>query len=272
MYSSKPYDQFLRLARKVTYTSLGMALSFKKPHSHVYILCYHSIDHPTWRFSIYKETIQRHIAYVKKFADFITLHDISNFLEGKKFFHRPSVAITFDDGFQSIYKLKNFFEAQKIYPTVFVLSNPKDADWQELDNDERLLTDNELIELSNVGWEIGCHSATHQQLKGLSHEKLEKEIIQSKEQLEQRLNIPVNYFAYPRNYVSWDIKKIVARAGYTMAVTLNSDVVKPATNLLLIPRINIDRTINLHEFRALLSKPILTAHRIIHNLIIPSYG
>lgn len=77
--------------------------------------------------------------------------------------------------------------------------------------------------------EIGAHTVKHFSLAHLSEEDAAQEIIQSKQRLEAELGLPVTSFAYPyggssqcgpREYA------LVAKAGFTHAVTTHQDVVR----------------------------------------------
>ncbi len=58
------------------------------------------------------------------------------------------------------------------------------------------LTVDQLKEMAGAGWEIGSHSETHRNLPS-SPDAMRYEIVQSRQDLEDRLGVPILTFAYP---------------------------------------------------------------------------
>jgi peptidoglycan/xylan/chitin deacetylase (PgdA/CDA1 family) len=69
---------------------------------------------------------------------------------------------------------------------------------------------------------IGCHSATHANLRGLSDDALRRETVGAKQRIEDALGVPVRLFAYPfGSYDAWDrrVRDAVQAAGFEAAFT-----------------------------------------------------
>lgn len=69
---------------------------------------------------------------------------------------------------------------------------------------------------------IGCHGATHSNLRGLSDEALRRETVGAKETIEDALGVPIRLFAYPfGSYDAWDsrVRDAVESAGFEAAFT-----------------------------------------------------
>ena len=69
---------------------------------------------------------------------------------------------------------------------------------------------------------FGAHTVTHPVLSKLSDTKLAAEITGSKNKIEEKLNAPVQHFAYPFGQpsdVGAGVKEAVRRAGFATAVT-----------------------------------------------------
>lgn len=85
-------------------------------------------------------------------------------------------------------------------------------------------------ELSKCSYfDIGSHTMSHAMLTRISKEVAAWEIMESKKVLEQKLEIPINHFCYPRGYYDEIIADIVEEAGYLTARTvkvLNMDIVQ----------------------------------------------
>ena len=110
----------------------------------------------------------------------------------------PAVLLTFDDGFANLMEIAPLIRKYDIKPAIFILSDPESANKTELNNDEKLLTVEEIIALHKNGWTIGCHSATHADFSILNQDEAKKQIIGSKLRIENKLGIKIDYFAYPK--------------------------------------------------------------------------
>ena len=92
----------------------------------------------------------------------------------------------------------------------------------------------EIKIMANAGISFGSHTSTHPILSNLDYEKTEKEIVNSKKNIEAKLDKKTNLFSYPYGYKdSFDAKtkKILANNNFLCAVStvdgfndLNSDL------------------------------------------------
>src|SRR5579872_7071305 len=119
--------------RKAVYITFGafdrMVLSSKNS---VFIISYHSIDSDSWRFSIDEKEIKKQISYFKKHFDIISLKTLESYLQGKEKITKPSVILTFDDGYKDILKLRFFLKKEQIKPAVFILADTKHPNRDEM--------------------------------------------------------------------------------------------------------------------------------------------
>ena len=254
----------LTSVRKIIYHSLGfidrVVLRTENP---VVILSYHSISNDDWRFSVSEERLKEQITHLKRNFDFITIRTLIDYLHGKKKLSRPSVFLTFDDGYKDILKLESFFKQNKIKPALFVLANSKNPNWKELGNKRAFLTKNEIQHLHNAGWTIGCHSATHANLASLSEKELDEEIIQAKHTLEKQLGFSVPYFAYPRGKYNENVVRLVKAANFQLGLTMDDGIIKPNRDMLTVPRVGIDNTHTFGEFKNTFSPSVVRFRNII---------
>jgi len=84
--------------------------------------------------------------------------------------------------------------------------------------------------------EVGSHTCTHPILDTIGIENAEKEIYQSKIQLETMLNKPVRSFCYPNGNLTPEVIKIVQN-NYDMAITVKKGFVKTNDCLFQLRRI-----------------------------------
>lgn len=89
--------------------------------------------------------------------------------------------------------------------------------------ERQTMTWDEVRQLASAGMEIGSHSVSHPILSRQSPRDAERELCQSKEQLESELGMPILHFAYPngqpRDY-SPEIVTMARAAGYRSACSM----------------------------------------------------
>ncbi len=258
--------------RRLIYIFLGLLSTlFDKQKPSVYVLSYHSVCEDDWRFSIDLKEIKKQINYLTERFSIIDLKTLEQIIAKKKRVLRPSVVITFDDGYKDLMRLKVFFKEKNIKPAVFLLADSTRANWKELGSKRQFLKKSEILSLYKAGYEIGSHSNTHANLSTLHGEKLKDEIMGSKKLLENNLIIPIRYFAYPRGKYTTEAKKYVKKAGYKMALTMDDGFISSATDPLLVPRIGVDRSHTFTEFKYLFSKNNINMRMMIKNSYIGRY-
>lgn len=171
--------------------------------------------------------------------------------------HRPlpprPVVITFDDGYRSVYD--NAFPVLKQlgFPaTVFVVGKFLDSPY--------FLSLDQLQEMTGQGWEIGSHTLSHMDLTKATPRQLEQEVSQSRQLLEERLGISVDFFCYPAGRVNDRVLQAVQKAGYLGAVTTRPGLARP-DHIFLLDRIRINRSDTLASFQKRMELPQIKAGR-----------
>jgi peptidoglycan/xylan/chitin deacetylase (PgdA/CDA1 family) len=84
----------------------------------------------------------------------------------------------------------------------------------------------QLKELLLAGMTVGGHGRSHTDLTKLPFEQARAEIAGCKEDLQQALGVPVQFFAYPGGAFNREIVRLTHEAGYTAACS----VLGPALN------------------------------------------
>ncbi len=188
------------------------------PAVKVPILVYHSIRplslNPTpdeKAFTISPEMFEKQMQYLNENNyTTITFDDLFNYFQGKKLPENP-VIINFDDGWENQYTyafpiLKN----TNTIATFYIFTNAIDR--------KNYLSWNQIKEISEAGMEFGDHSHYHPYLwKIQDKDELDREIIKSKEIIENHLDKPVTTFAYPFGLYSSTTVEAVKEAGFTTA-------------------------------------------------------
>lgn len=220
------------------------------PISPVTVLGYHAVSNNKTIVDISPHMFQRHLSFLKKNFQFITLDNVINYINGKQTFAKPAVALTFDDGYSDVFTtIAPILAKDNIPAATFILSNPDYANRYELENNKKLMSIKEIKQLQNLGWTIGCHSATHAKLVD-KYIELEKEITLSKKQLEKELTTQISYFAYPKGIYNQNVITKVKKAGFSAAFAFRTDFITRKSNLFTIPRSPVDWTHTMEQFEA----------------------
>lgn len=204
------------------------------------ILMYHSIDNidseiDNMGLAVPPATFRMQMLYLKENGfNVIGLSELADKVKGRIPIAARSVAITFDDGYESILTnalpiLKEFNFKSTLFANVYLLEKKFTADsywhnWAALDWEG-------LKKTARGGISIGSHAMTHRSLKGLSRGELADEIGRSKKMIESNLNQEVRFFSYPHGGYDDTVKKAVEEGGFEGACsslpginTLNSDL------------------------------------------------
>ncbi len=103
----------------------------------------------------------------------------------------------------------------------------------------------EVREMCRRGMSFGAHTVTHPNLPNASPVEAEREIRESKEELEGKLGERVDHFAYPNGrgsaHLTEEVKEQVRRAGFFSAVTSLPGCVCQGDDLLALRRMGVYR-------------------------------
>ena len=86
---------------------------------------------------------------------------------------------------------------------------------------------------------IGVHTVSHPRLDTLSFDDQQKEIIQSRQELETLLGHPVYHFSYPHGAYNADTLTIVKQQSFRTALCAWGGTVRHGSNPLTLPRIEL---------------------------------
>jgi peptidoglycan/xylan/chitin deacetylase (PgdA/CDA1 family) len=131
------------------------------------------------------------------------------------------VLLSFDDGYGGHYEYVYPLLKKYGYPAVFSIYLKKmegttkrsSLTWEQL----QAMAADPLVTIS-------AHSISHPpDLRPLTDDQLNQEIIISKRLLEERLGIPIHYFTYPEGKYDARVKQWVIAAGYQMAFSMDDN-------------------------------------------------
>jgi peptidoglycan/xylan/chitin deacetylase (PgdA/CDA1 family) len=199
----------------------------------IVILTYHEVDYSENQYVTKPDVFEKQMLFVKQQGyPVITYNDLTNGYDFKK----TSVIITFDDARTG---LKNYADPilreYNFQYTIFVapgyINNPDSVDPQQSFSNFLSWNDSGIL-YQQGGVTLGAHSNTHRSMIEItSDEELESEIHGSKMEIEDRMGVKVNDFAYPYGRFNPEIEEMVIREGYKTVSTIlpgiNTSITSP---------------------------------------------
>jgi len=204
------------------------------------ILTFHSVDRSGSVLSFPPESLRRLLeSLLESDVAVVSLRE----LIGARSTSRHRVALTFDDGLQSVHDEALPILRQLNLPAiVYVVSGRVGADnlWpSQPPGVERFATMSwdQLRAWRDTGLDIGDHTSTHEPLSGLHEPAWRAEIEESVARLEAELGVRCRHFAYPYGTLSDEAVARVRRLHDT-AVTTKMGYLSASAEPHLLPRLD----------------------------------
>jgi peptidoglycan/xylan/chitin deacetylase (PgdA/CDA1 family) len=254
----------------------GLPLFFREiiQRNRITILLFHDISPETAEFTF---------KYLQKKYNIIDLNDLLNAIDYKGLISLPKKAmiVTFDDGHIRNYELFPLIKKHKIPISIFLCaaiintnrsfwftykpSEEKKRELKKIINSERLAILNKFgynqeeehetpqalnkVQITEMKEQINFQSHTlfHPILTQCNYEDAKKEIIDSKNLLENEYDLNINAISYPNgDYTNREIE-IVKEGGYHCGVTVDYGFNSIKTDVYKLRRISVKDTYNLDE-------------------------
>jgi peptidoglycan/xylan/chitin deacetylase (PgdA/CDA1 family) len=149
---------------------------------------------------------------------------------------RRVVAVTFDDGFLDLFNAYEVLQRLGARATAYIptgnVGSRGSAGGARLDWSQ-------LAELARGGIEIGSHSVSHRPLDVLAPADVRRELVVSRQELVDRLGVPVHSFCYPHGYSSGRVQRAVRDAGYTNACIVGRRIARSGDDDMAVPRLHV---------------------------------
>ena len=209
------------------------------------ILMYHAVEPARSPLSVTPKLFRSHLRRIAESgARVVTVRELTEELQRGKSQRDLLVAITFDDGFESVAEVAAPLLADKgLAATVFCVAGRLGgtSDWPSGRagvTARALASASALRDLSQAGLEIGSHGFDHEPLVVDTEELLRREITHSKRVLEEVVGTPVTSFAYPYGADPSPFARQLVEETYAAACTTRMASLGPDPDRYALPRVD----------------------------------
>lgn len=193
------------------------------------ILCYHAVEEG-WEspLAVDPELFAAHCAWLAGHRRVVDLDQAVRLLDRRGRLPSGTVALSFDDGFASVFDHAFPVLARHRLPaTVFLVAETltppgRAVDWVDTPPPRPLavLSEDQVREMQRAGIGFGSHSFAHRDLTTLDEGACEADLRKAREVLEGVLGKTVPLLAYPRGRHDQRVRRSARRAGYSWAFSL----------------------------------------------------
>lgn len=226
------------------------------------ILIYHSIApdaNTDWRqYTVPPELFAEHLRFLQE-HDYcsLTVAALASLLRVGLTPPPNPVVLTFDDGHGdfatcALPLLERFGITATVYITTEFVGRRSPWTHRRGEPPPPMLSWSDLRTVCDAGIECGAHGVTHTPLDVLAREDALKEIVASKQRIQDALGVEVATFAYPHGRYDAGVRQMVIDAGYAGACSTSRAMSNPADDLFGLARIPVGPTTTIREFADLL--------------------
>lgn len=177
------------------------------------------------------------------------------------------VVITLDDGYLSNYTMAYpVLKSHGQKATIFVAPEPDEHTRNLVAGVDGFLTAEQMAEMADNGISIQSHTLTHCILSEMDDASVAHELRESRRRLAEVTGRPVDHIAIPRAGHSRRIRRLVAAEGYKTSCCNNKGTATGLSDLLALPRIVIERDMDVQAFARALTPRSSTMLRIVGNI------
>ncbi len=221
------------------------------------ILMYHQIDVPPARGPPLRGLVVSPRSFAWQMAMLrwlgfrgLSMRDLEPYLDGRK--QGRVAGITFDDGY-----LNNFEHALPILQkhghtaTCYAVSGliGKTNQWDEgVVATQALMDRTHWLRWLDAGMDVGSHTQHHVDLQQTPDDIANRELVQSKTDLEAWLGVEVRHFCYPYGRLDPRHVEMSRQSGYVTATTMRRGRVSPDTDRHALPRVMVACATNPWQF------------------------
>jgi peptidoglycan/xylan/chitin deacetylase (PgdA/CDA1 family) len=215
---------------------------------------------PLADFDAQMNYLRRRGIEVMPLETFLTLH------RARKRPGRPSVVLTFDDGYGSTCdNVEDVLERYDLPATLFVTTGFV-GQQDPLDSaGEGVLTWHRIRALRRL--DVQAHTISHPRLSQLGAALVRRELQESKESLEHELGRPVKHFAYPFGGYSGPVVQQVRQAGYASACSVHRGPATLDDDRFCLHRVAVEGGDSLETFASLVQTGFRTRYECVASTV-----
>lgn len=217
------------------YITGWIKLLFNKDKATCVILYYHAVH------SEEKEAFALQMDDLLHLTKPIAINEVSSLKSAGRY-----CAVTFDDGFTCVHDNALPELARRNIPTtLFVPSGclgkrPPWLDERNQDHKNVVMTTAQLKSLDKKLVLIGSHGRNHSNLLQIDIEEAKKEIFQSKRELEDALNTPIETISFPHGDFNQAHVNMAIQAGYKNAYSILPEPIHSGSDSFIRGRVKVD--------------------------------
>lgn len=222
---------------------LVLASSAARAENHAVVLLYHNVDNDTPESTSVKPAVfERHLKYLWDNNFFVLpLAEILDAIAAGKPLPENSIAITFDDAYESVHRVAWPALRERRWPfTVFVSTQTVDAGYGNY------MSWSQIRELLEAGGTIGNHGLNHAHplLREPGENKADwlarfrRDVLEAAQRIEGETGATTKLYAYPYGEFSRDVEEVVADLGL-YGLGQQSGAIGADTSLTAAPRFPI---------------------------------
>jgi peptidoglycan/xylan/chitin deacetylase (PgdA/CDA1 family) len=207
------------------------------------VLTFHAIDAQPSLISFRPRLFQRGMArlYDSGYRT-LSLLEVADCLRRGLLFPDRSFAITFDDGYQSVYAqafpiLQRYGFSATVFLTVGEQGKRTLLERLPSMEGRRMLSWREINDMHQAGITFGAHTLTHPDLTRLPLERVTAEICNSKDVIEDILGTDVACFAYPYGRYD-DARRTLVSRHFTCAFSDRLGLIEAGSDLYALERVD----------------------------------
>ena len=233
-------------------------------------LCYHSIrdqsaDPVLAPYGIRPEIFAQQLDYLSSAGfSFVTPDSLANFLRFGAPLSRRPVLLTFDDCYEDLLEIaRDVLKPRGIQAIAFAVTGMESGtnEWDQASGADclKLLTGEQLRELTSLGVEVGSHSRTHREMPLLGELEQEEEACCSAEDLTAQGLPRPRFFAYPFGATDERSRRAARKGGYLASFGSTTDHITTGSDRFDLPRVGVYACDRGLRFRLKVSAPRLWA-------------